>query len=309
MRMQPKRILCTTDLSDLSNQTLAYGIGLAQAFEATLFVCHIIDLPFATVYGEVHFVPMEVQSQSVDSAHEQLAALMADAPVHWEPLVTVGHTADEIHRLSVENRVDLAISATHGRSGLRRFVLGSVAERLMRALPCPLLVIREPALAAADTDARSIAFRRILVGCDFSTDSEAAFSYGLSLAQEFEAELHLVHALEPPVYTDWFKAGVAPDLDLDRRLIGQAAERLDAMVPVDARHWCTPVNSVLTGRPFAEIVAYAEDRAADLIVLGMRGYGLMETLLLGSTTDRVVRRAPCPVLAVCAGESCGEVPE
>ena len=308
MRKQPRRILCTTDLSDFSNQTLAYGIGLAKAFEAKLFICHVVDLPFATIYGEVHFVPLEVQSQSLESAEGQLAALMADATVPWEPLVTIGHTADEIQRLAVEHRIDLAISATHGRSGLKRFVLGSVTERLMRALSCPLLVIRDPALPAPDKALQSIRFERILVGCDFSEDAEAAFRYGLSLAQEFEAELHLVHVLEPPVYTDWFKAGVVPGIDFDPDLQQRAAEKLNRMVPSEARHWCTPVVSVLTGRPFAEIVAYARSRHTDLIVLGMRGYGLMETLFLGSTTDRVVRHAPCPVLSVCDEGTCGVDP-
>ena len=305
MRMQPRRILCTTDLSEFSNQTLAYGIGLAEAFDAKLFICHVVDLPFATIYGEVHFVPLEIQSQSMESAQSQLAELMADAPVAWEPLVTVGHTADEIQRLAVEHNIDLAISATHGRSGLKRFVLGSVTERVMRALTCPLLVIRDPSLPAAGKAPQAIRFGRILVGCDFSEDSDAAFRYGLSLAQEFEAELHLVHVLEPPVYTDWLKAGAVPSMDFDHHFQEQAAEKLGQMVPPEARHWCTPVVSVLTGRPFAEIVAYAGSRQTDLIVLGMRGYGLVETLLLGSTTDRVVRHTPCPVLSVCTAGTCG----
>ncbi|MBI9083454.1 MAG: universal stress protein [Desulfobacterales bacterium] len=304
MRMQPRRILCTTDLSEFSNQTLAYGIGLAKAFDAKLFICHVVDLPFATIYGEVHFVPLEIQSQSLESARNQLEALMADATVPWESLVTVGHTADEIQRLAVEHHIDLAISATHGRSGLKRFVLGSVTERMMRALTCPLLVIRDPALPGEGEASQAIRFGRILVGCDFSEDSDAAFRYGLSLAQEFEAELHLVHVLEPPVYTDWLKAGAVPSIDFDLNFQEQASEKLSQMVPSEARHWCSPVVSVLTGRPFAEIVAYASSRRADLIVLGMRGYGLVEALFLGSTTDRVVRHTPCPVLSVCAEGRC-----
>lgn len=304
MRMQPRRILCTTDLSAFSNQTLGYGIGLAKAFDAKLFICHVVDLPFATIYGEVHFVPLEVQSQSTESARSQLDALMADCTVPWESLVTVGHTADEIQRLAVEHRIDLAISATHGRSGLKRFVLGSVTERMMRALTCPLLVIRDPALPGEGKASQAIRFDRILVGCDFSEDSDAAFRYGLSLAQEFESELHLVHVLEPPVYTDWLKAGAMPCLDFDLNLQEQASEKLSQMVPPEARHWCSPVVSVLTGRPFAEIVAYASSRHTDLIVLGMRGYGLVESLFIGSTTDRVARHTPCPVLSVCAEGHC-----
>ena len=70
------------------------------------------------------------------------------------------------------------------------------------------------------------------------------------------------------------------------------------MVPEDARNWCKPQTSLLNGHPYEELVNYAEKHNIDMIVLGTRGHGLMKSLLIGSTTDRVVRRAPCPVLSV-----------
>jgi nucleotide-binding universal stress UspA family protein len=74
--------------------------------------------------------------------------------------------------------------------------------------------------------------------------------------------------------------------------------KLKDMVPAEARYWCTPQTSLLEGQPYEEIVTYAESNDIDMIVLGVRGHGLVKTLLLGSTTDRVVRRSPCPVLSV-----------
>ena len=70
------------------------------------------------------------------------------------------------------------------------------------------------------------------------------------------------------------------------------------MVPKDAANWCIPQTSILEGQPYDELVKYADTRDIDMIVLGVRGHGLVKTLFLGSTTDRVVRRSPCPVLSV-----------
>ena len=119
-----------------------------------------------------------------------------------------GVNSDEIAKLVSDLHIDLTVTATHGRSGLKRLVLGSVTERLMRILPCPLLVVKS--LESDDTTIERLELRikKILVGCDFSPYSELAFQYGLSLAQEFEAEVHLVHVIETPAYKGMMKLAV-----------------------------------------------------------------------------------------------------
>lgn len=298
MRVQINRILCATDFSDFSNQTLPFGIALAREFGATLLICHIVELPFAAMYGEVQLDPIEQQERMMTYAHEQLARLIKDPDVDWAPLVTIGHTADEITRLVAKENVDLAISATHGRSGLKRLILGSVTERLMRTLTCPLLIVRD--LATHPVAEIKIGFdpKKILVGCDFSHDSALAFQYGLSLAQEFESELHLAHVIEPPVYQDILTAEDASGDDYRGGIAPQLRGKLAAMVPEDARVWCSPVTVLLEGKSDEELSRYAELNDVDLIVLGVRGHGLVESLFVGATTDRVARHAPCPVLAV-----------
>jgi nucleotide-binding universal stress UspA family protein len=72
------------------------------------------------------------------------------------------------------------------------------------------------------------------------------------------------------------------------------------LVPEDARNWCSLKTAVLRGQSYEELVAYAMTQSMDMIVVGVRGHGLVKSLLMGSTTDRVVRRAPCPVLTVSA---------
>jgi nucleotide-binding universal stress UspA family protein len=298
MRIQLNRILCATDFSDLSNRTIPFGISLAKTFSARLSVCHIIDLPFAAMNGEVQLDPIEQQEQMTVYAQEQLAQLFEKESVSWEPLVSIGHTADEISRIVEKERIDLVISATHGRSGLKRLLLGSVTERLMRILSCPLLIINGREEAQAGTRENAFPPRRILVGCDFSADSGLAFQYGLAMAQEFESELHLVHVVEPPVYQNVLVSDDAAGGGTRASIVEQLTDKLTRMVPAEARNWCDLKTILREGKPDEELTWYAEVNDMDLIVLGVRGHGLVESLFIGSTTDRVARRAPCPVLSV-----------
>lgn len=299
MRVTFQRILCATDLSDASDQAVAHGISLAQEYQARLLVCHCIDLPMPSIYGEAYVAPEEQLNRHITYAEKHIAELMADQALEWEPLIIVGHAADEINRVTREKAVDIALTATRGRRGLKRMLLGSVTERLMRTLPCPLLVIPVTNRDTARQPAAALGFKRILVGCDFSPDADLAFQHGLSMAQEFQAELHLVHVIETPLYTETLKPVFAhrPASPVVIREFLQS--KLEGLVPEEARHWCHPITTLEEGQPFARLLHYANDRQVDLIVLGVRGHGLIGTLLVGSTTDRVIRRATCPVLSVC----------
>lgn len=297
MRVLLKRILCSTDFSDFSNHAIPYGIALAREFKAKLYVSHVIDLSSAAIYGEAVFALEEQQSRMTTYAHKEMTRLMGQESLDWEPLITVGNPANEIARLAADKQIDLAIAASHGRSGLKRLILGSVTERLMRTLPCPLWVVRSPEPGFVTSASQAVQLKRILVGCDFSPDSSLAFEYGLSLAQEFQAELHLAHVVEPPLYDDLIKPSESRE-SFRQRLRDTVQEKLTSMVPEEARAWCNPVTALLAGQPDEELIKYGVVNDVDLIVLGVRGHSLVETLFVGSTTDRVLRRAPCPVLSV-----------
>jgi nucleotide-binding universal stress UspA family protein len=296
--MQFKTILCATDFSDFSNHTIRYGVALAKEFTAKLIICHVIDLSSVAIYGEFQLDPIGQQNRIMKDANEQLEDLIGTQPVEWEPLITVGKAADEISRAVEEKNIDLVVTATRGRSGLKRLILGSVTERLMRTLTCPLLVVQSPGYEFVNAAEQRIKLQKILIGCDFSPDSSLAFEHGLSLAQEFQSELHLAHVIEPPVRPDLLKeeTPLAEEIQGDYRNL--LMQKLKDMVPDEARNWCTPQTSLLEGQPYEELVKYAESQDIDMIVLGVRGHGLVRSLLLGSTTDRVVRKSPCPVLSV-----------
>jgi len=298
MRVQFKNILCATDFSDFSNHTIGYGVALAKEFEAKLFVSHVIDLSSVAIYGEFQLDPVGQQNRIVEDAAAQLQELTGDQPISWEPLITVGKPADEISRAVAEKDIDLVIAATRGRAGLKRIILGSVTERLMRTLTCPLLVVNSPEHKFVSAADQAIKIKKILVGCDFSPDSGQALNHALSLAQEFQAELHLAHVIEPPTQPDLHKEDTPVSEEIQQDYRDLLTRKLKELVPAEARLWCTPQTGLLEGQPYEEIVAYAESKNIDMIVLGVRGHGLVKTLFLGSTTDRVVRRSPCPVLSV-----------
>ena len=300
MKVQIKNMICTTDFSDLSNQAVPFGVALAREYDAKMYLCHVIDLTTTAMYGAAFFDLEDLRRRTADYALEEIDRLIGNAEINAEPLITVGHVADEIVRIAMEKCADLVISSTHGRSGLKRLVLGSVIERLLRTLPCPLLSIHGTEKTPVNTEKQDRRFRKILVACDFSSDSNLAFQYALSLAQEFQSDLHLAHVIAPPVYRHLSQTALETGEKMRHDLHDQLNASLKDMVPEEAHNWCTPSTVLLAGSPPEELVKYAMIHDIDLIVLGVRGHGLTETLFVGSTTDRVIRQAPCPVLSVPA---------
>jgi nucleotide-binding universal stress UspA family protein len=299
MRRHLRNIFCATDFSELAEGVVAYGIAMAARFSAKLYICHVVDLPTISAYGEAVFDPLEYQQRFMDTARREIDHLLEGAGVEYEALVTIGNTTDEISRLAREHIADIVITATHGRSGLKRFFLGSVTERLMRILPCPLLVLRGTEELADASAPKGFPFRRILVGCDFSRDAEAALEYSLGLAREFESQLHLVHVVEPSGYRDFLRIQQEKAEEFKKDLYKGVEEKLDALVPHSELDRSRLYTRIFTGKPYAELIRYAKETEIDLIALGIRGHGMVEELLVGSTTDRVIRQSPCPVLSTC----------
>jgi nucleotide-binding universal stress UspA family protein len=142
--------------------------------------------------------------------------------------------------------------------------------------------------------ANELALRRVLVATDFSSDSELALSYGLSLAQEHQCELHLLHVLPPRIRSE------APEIALlplsAETAFDESVNRLRRAAPDETYLWCKVKQAVREGHPYREVLDYAEDQNIDLICMGASGTGFGMHALFGSNADRVLRQAPCPVL-------------
>ncbi|SRR6266540_2366825 len=142
-----------------------------------------------------------------------------------------------------------------------------------------------------------ITLKTILVPSDFSECSDAAIRYGLELARRFDAKLHLLHVIQDPATQPWAAEGLSiPILQAVDQWQKDAQQRLAGSVPAADAGRVTAVAKIAT--PFQEILGYADEHAVDLIVMGTHGRSGMSHLLLGSIAEKVVRRAPCPVLTV-----------
>jgi nucleotide-binding universal stress UspA family protein len=142
-----------------------------------------------------------------------------------------------------------------------------------------------------------IKLNTILVPSDFSECSDAAVRYGLELARRFDAKLHLLHVIQDPVTQPWVAEGLSlPLLDAVEQWQKAALQRLGAMVPAADAGRVTVVVTIAV--PYPEILRYADENSVDLIVMGTHGRSGVTHVLLGSIAERVVRRAPCPVLTV-----------
>ena len=187
--------------------------------------------------------------------------------------------------------MDLIVMGTHGLGGFDRWVLGSITEKVLRKAQVPILVV--PPRAAGAPSMAGSGFKRILCAVDFSVGSNEALAYAVSLAEEADGKLTLLHVIEnAPMYLE---AMSASDVLAAQR---SCQERLEQLIPDDARTYCEPSVHVTVGEPKREIVKIAKDRAAEVIVVGVHGRNAIDRLVFGSTTSAVIRAATCPVLAV-----------
>ena len=323
MRVEPKNILCAIDFSEFAQQVLSYGQAMALKFDAKLTLCHVVsNMVLVSSAGQAYIASSRIEEERREEAGARLETLAGELECPCETIIAAGNPAEMISQTAVEKGVDLVIAATHGGSGIKRFLIGSVTDRLVKILPVPLLVLHSDETLPFSRENREINMKRILVGCDFSPDSKLAFDYGLSLAQEFQAELFLTHVIRPlervrfssadyiriqegdylgwtPAdYLDLQKEGKSGEDQTRTELVSRIEQQLIRMVPEESRAWCTPITTVLEGEPYAELIRFAEQEKVDIIVLGIHGHGLLERFLVGSTTERVISRGRCPVLAV-----------
>jgi len=205
--------------------------------------------------------------------------------------------ADEIVRYASTRDIDLIVMGTHGHTGVAHLLLGSVAEKVVRIAPCPVLTLRTTpgSLETARADVT-----RILVPTDFSPLSDAALEYARLIAAKWGASIHLVHVLEELIDTASFGSEVfVPDSpEVRAARFKEAQERLAHRVGTGEREQPRATTEVLAGSSTRTIADYAAEHGFDLIVMGTHGRTGLAHLVMGSVAERVVRTATCPVLTV-----------
>jgi nucleotide-binding universal stress UspA family protein len=281
-----KKVLCPVDFFPASDAAVKYAAGLAANYDATLHLLHVVT-PIPAVSFEYVIDNSEfVQAMKDRSAEEmnKLVATLKESGVTAKTELCVGDVYDEIRRAIDVVKPDLIVMGTHGRRGVERWLIGSTTEKLLRHSPVPLVTI------SAAGEKSLTPPRRIMVTTDFSEGTPDALAYAFSVAQENESKLTLLHVVNDG----------AVDVSGKYRdsLINEVRKQLNDMVPAEARNWCDIVIRVETGVPYRIINKVLEDERIDLLVMNIHGKGMLDRALLGSTAERVVRAAGCPVMLI-----------
>jgi nucleotide-binding universal stress UspA family protein len=271
-RIALKNILFATDLSYLSEAPLPYVLEIARLYGSKIHALHVRsrlaewDKP---------------QEKALASLNERLK----DLP--HEVVVLEGDIRQAVLRQIAEKEIDLVVVGTHGRTGLGRVLLGSVAEAIFRESPCPVLTVG-PRLAKEPQ--WQLKIKEILYATDLTPTSAAAAAYAISLAQENQARLTILNVQPLP------KPG---ELVETERYDSSTLRLLQQLVPEEAQLWCEPYYMVEHGEPAEKILDVAGRYHADLIVMGVRPHGVgSATHVSRPTAHRVVAGATCPVLTV-----------
>jgi nucleotide-binding universal stress UspA family protein len=292
-----RTILHPTDFSECSNTAFQLACALAREHQAKLLVLHVGTSPLV-ITGGVMTPPLpaseEYDRPALEAKLRQLNA--GDANMVIEYRLLYGPPALQILDTAKDCACDLIVMGTHGRTGLTRALLGSVAEQVVRKASIPALTVK--------ADGKAGTIRRILHPTDFSDRSQHAFELACSLARYSGARLIILHVVPAPTVV--YGETIA---ELSTEAAKETATRqLSQLKPPDAT---VPFEHQMEeGDPSERILHAAKVNQCDLVVMGTHGRTALGRMLMGSVAEQVVRKAACPVLTIKAPftESTGQVP-
>jgi len=290
-----RRVLYATDLSPASEAAWHEARRLGRLFDAEIVATHVVAPPL--IFPDEGYVPPEVYDEIVEgarrSAQDAFDRLLASVPgsgLRVRIRLMDGPAAQRILEAVTEESADLLVVGTRGRTGLERALLGSVADRLVRQAACPVLTV--PPLPSKPRSE----IRRICFATDFSPSSRAAWSWVVALAMKANADVDLVHVTFDPVAD----RHLSPDSIARMAAALQDQGRLEVERFLERSELPRERVQLHLARGVAgeQIVHWARERSADLIVMGTHGWSGVVRWMLGSVASHVIQAAPCPVLTV-----------
>ena len=280
--LELKRILCPVDFSGHSTQALQFAGKLAKASGAELIVLHAQHYEFPIYFTAAQTEELKAQLRKNErAARSYLDNYVNDhlAPsVRRSIVLKEGEPVGEILAAQEEHQVELVVMGTHGRTGLTRVRLGSVMESVLRVAEVPVLSVG-PHVSPPPTGA---SFRRVLCSTDLRNLDHRICDWAAKLAELTGAELTILHVVENGVIED------SPNEAIRQKLCDWVSSSI--------RGRCSMKELIRHGNASQQIAAQAS--GADLLVIGAHQRGSIETALFGSTTETLVRIAPCPVLTI-----------
>lgn len=293
-----KNILCPVDFSDCSALALDYALALAKRDQAAVTVMHVMPtMPADGVYPYA-FEPILPTGESKEQALTQLGKFVHRARgehVSTTVVLEDGDPVDEILAKAKSMDADLIVIGTHGRRGLARLLLGSVAERVLRSTDIAVLSVSPD---CKPPRSNGELFSEVLCPVDFSASSLRGLELALDIVGD-SGSLSVVHVVE-----FYMNAGLGESLAVDLQSIRKRHEeeglaKLEAAIPSSARERCrVNVQEMTGGGAYRVILKLSEREHSELIVMGVAGRSAADMFFFGSTTNHVVREARCPVLTV-----------
>ena len=289
-RIAIKNILFATDFSLAADNALRYAGELSRRSKAKLYAVHVQDAPNYALPPESWRSVAEASEIQARELREKLATAFPE--IESEVLIGEGKTWQVLASLVPEMKIDLIVMGTRGRTGLKKFFLGSEAEEILRHAPCPVLVAG-PYSYWCEGGGKKLS--ELLYATDFGPDAEEAAGYAFSVAEDYQGHLTLLHVIEP---------ARADELVNASQLQAASERKLRDLAPRESGSFAAPDFLVEQGSAADKILEVAERVHADLIVLGVReasGLPGAATHLPIAVVHKVIAEANCPVLAVHSG--------
>ena len=287
-----RHILLAHDLTSSSDAAVQYATRLARQAAATLPVV-FADILYGSGSEQAAHLNVGVHA-SQDPAERLRAAVNIDALGFDARYAVVRGVSPAAALLgyAYDHDIDLIVTGTHRRQGLRRMMLGSVAEEVVRGAPCPVLTVPQ-----RDQHAET-PVRRILVPIDFSDHAYRALLHARALARQLDARLLLLHVIEDTFHPAFYGLALQSIYDVDPHIEEKALAHLKTVLERAGGAEAEADFVVRYGVAPAVVLDVAEELHADLIVMGTHGLTGLERFFLGSVTEKVVRGAQCPVFTV-----------
>ncbi len=298
-----KQVLIATDFSDASRRALAYAIAIARRYSSALSVVHAIP-PELREPIPLEALPHELNRRRPE-AEQEMKNLCEEARIddlNHHVLLDRGRVWDVLGSVIQRESVDLLVLGTHGRGGLKKLALGSVAEQVLRLAPCPVLTIG-PHVPPASLG--PVEFRRILFATDFGAAANKAFPYALSLAEDYRAKLVLLHMVPPMPVADLGPAAYGPSCyaaevytNWQRATRDESMSKLRKLIPPGADLAAEPEYIAAMDFLPEGIPETAAACRIELIVMGANPTTSprMAAHMPWALTHEVICRATCPVL-------------
>jgi len=280
-----RNVLIATDFSRHSNTAMNFGLRLAKGYHANAYIVFVVPNDQYLLAGpEAYVAARDAAQRDLEELQAELTRSHRYSEGNYHLYLLEGEIVRAILDFAQQKEIDLIVLGTHGRGGLQKAMLGSVAERVFRHSLVPVLTLG-PAVCVTGLHDRP---REIVVAADFTPASRQAIHYAVRLAREHGSHLTLLHVLDPR-QLQHVPDRAAVEHGLEMRLaeiVGREAEGLPCSIRIEA------------GGVVQMIRERAREQAADLLVLGVRpSVGVLDRLMFPHAYE-IVRDAPCPVLTL-----------